>query len=133
MTLAKKRGCFRLSMPSPTGAAAGSAPTPSGRNCATSTTTTRTCGPGCWRSRPSLRKQPKSSTGPRNSPTSTPCSGRRTSRPRRRRHSQELLVLLGFHSAFLSHIVIAFQRQSWYRCCWRCREIMLSGSNRKQN
>ena len=133
MTLARTRGCFLLSTNSPTGAGAGSAPTPSGRSCATSTTTTRTCGPGCWHSRPSLGKQPKSSTGPRNFPTSTPCSGRRTSRPRRQRHSQELLVLLGFHSAFLSGIVIAFPDKSWYRCCWRCREIMLSGSNKKQN
>ena len=43
---AERRGSFLLSMPSPTGAAAGSAPTPSCRSCATSMTTTRTCGPG---------------------------------------------------------------------------------------
>ena len=48
---AEMRGCFRLSTPSPTGAAAGSVPMPNARNFATSTTTTRTCGTGCWNCR----------------------------------------------------------------------------------
>ena len=110
MTLARTRGCFLLSTNSPTGAGAGSAPTPSGRSCATSTTTTRICGPRCWPSRPFPARQRKSSTAPRSSPTSTPCSGRRTRKPHRRRHSQELLVLPGFHSPFLLGIVNSFSR-----------------------
>ena len=118
MTLARTQGCFRLSTPSPTGAAAGSAPTQRCRNCATFTTTIRTCGPGCWTFRPSQERQRRNSTAPRSSPTSTPCSGRRTRRPRRR-HSRELLVSLGFHSAFLLGIVIAFSVKNGYRWCQR--------------
>ena len=34
--------------------------------------------------------------------------------PRRRRHSRELLVLLGFGSISLLGIVIAFAAKSWY-------------------
>ena len=111
MTLARTQGCFLLSTPSLTGAVVGSAPTPSGRNCATSTTATRTCGPGCWSCRPSPARPRRSSTALRNSPTSTPCSGRRTRKPHRRRHSQELLVLPGFHSPFLLGIVNSFSRK----------------------
>ncbi|UQT50512.1 hypothetical protein M5E87_14625 [Flavonifractor plautii] len=48
-----RRGSFLRSISSPTGAAAGSAPTPSGRSCGTSMTTTRSCGPECWSCRPS--------------------------------------------------------------------------------
>ena len=77
---ATARGCFLLSTPSLTEAGAGSAPTPRCRSYATSTITTRTCGPGCWPSRPSLERQQRSSTAPRSSPTSTPCSGRRTAK-----------------------------------------------------
>lgn len=50
---AGRRGSFLRSISSPTGAAAGSAPTPSGRSCGTSMTTTRSCGPECWSCRPS--------------------------------------------------------------------------------
>ena len=77
MTLAERRDSFRLSMNSPTGAGAGSAPTPSGRSCATFTTITRTCGPGCWNSRPSPARPRRSSTAPSASRTSTPSSGRK--------------------------------------------------------
>ena len=49
---ANRRGCFLLSMSLPTGVAAGSALTPNGQSCATFTTTTRICGPGCWSCRP---------------------------------------------------------------------------------
>ena len=77
---ARKRGCFRLSMPSPTGAAAGSAPTPNCPSCTTSMTTTRTCGPGCWNCRLSPVRQQKNLTALRNFLTSMSCSGRRTHR-----------------------------------------------------
>ena len=75
---AERQDSFLLSTLSPTGAGAGSAPTPSGRSCAICTTTTRTCGPGCWNYRLSPIKQQRNSTAPRSSPTLTPCSGRRT-------------------------------------------------------
>ncbi len=52
-------------------------PTPSCRSFATSTTTTRTCGPGCWNSRPSPAKRRRSSTGLSGFRISTPSSGRR--------------------------------------------------------
>ena len=114
MTLARKRGCFRLSTPSPTGAAAGSAPMPSCRNCATSTTTTRTCGPGCWNYRLSPIKQQRNSTAPRSSPTSMSCSGRRTAKLLSdRRHSRGLLVLLGIDSGFLLGIMNSFLSLVW--------------------
>ena len=48
------------------------------RSSVTSTTTTRTCGPGCWLSSPSMERQRRSSTAPSASRTSTPSSGRRT-------------------------------------------------------
>ena len=54
-----------LSPVSPTGAAAGSAPTPGDGNSAISMTTTRICGPGCWNCRPCRERSLRSLTGPR--------------------------------------------------------------------
>lgn len=51
--LCRQAGLLSPIYQSPTGAAAGSAPTPSGRSCGTSMTTTRSCGPECWSCRPS--------------------------------------------------------------------------------
>ena len=62
--LCQRQGSFPLSMPSPTGAGAGFAPTPSGGSCATSMTTTRSYGPGCWSSRPCRERCPRNSTVP---------------------------------------------------------------------
>ena len=45
-------GCFLLCMRLPTGAAAGSAPTPEKKNCDISMIITRNCGNGCWNCRP---------------------------------------------------------------------------------
>lgn len=122
MTLARKRGCFRLSMPLPTGVAAGSVPMPSCRNCATSTTTTRTCGPGCWSYKPYQERQRRNSTAPRSSPTSMSCSGRRTAKLLSdRRHSRGLLVLLGIDSGFLLGIVNGFFSLVWVSL-WLCQQ-----------
>ena len=62
---AGRRGCFLLCMRLPTGAAAGSAPTPGDGNSAISMTTTRICGPGCWNCRPCRERSLRSLTGPR--------------------------------------------------------------------
>ncbi len=55
-------GGAALSMTSPTGVAAGSAPTPGGGNSAISMTTTRICGPGCWNCRPCRERSLRSLT-----------------------------------------------------------------------
>lgn len=75
---ARRRGCFLLSMRSPTVAAAGSAPTQNGKSSVTSTTTIRTCGRRCWSCKRSLGKYRKSSTGRSASPISITSSGVRT-------------------------------------------------------
>ena len=74
---AKRQGSFRLSMNSQTGAAAGSAPMPSRKNCGTSTTITRICGIGCWNCRLYRGKYPKNLTASGAFPILTHCSVRR--------------------------------------------------------
>ena len=74
---AKRQGSFRLSMNSQTGAAAGSAPMPSKKNCGTSTTITRICGIGCWNCRLYRGKYRKNLTASGAFPILTHCSVRR--------------------------------------------------------
>lgn len=93
---ASRRGSFRLSMSLPTGAGAGSVPMQRGKNCATSMTTTRTCGIECWNFRPCPERCLRSSTARSGSPISMPASGWRMNRSncgRMSRKERELMPI----------------------------------------